>query len=212
MHKNMRTKTGLAVVAAAAICGGSWWASTGQASDHDESPLVKADAAQDITDLYVFESAADKVTIIVCWAGFNDSRPQPDDRAVYDPNALYAINIDNDADGTPDTQIYWRYGTDENEQYGIRWEGVPGADGNVSGAVETVFDVGPYARTWTGHADDPFFFDALGYLTTVATGTVSFDGSDFLAGLNVTAVAIEIDKDVIAPGPIAVWATASRKG
>ena len=88
MHKNMRAKTGLATVAIAAICGGGWWASTVLASDHDESPLVKKDAAQDITDLYVFESAPGKTTIIVCWAGFNDSRPQPDDAALYDAKKL----------------------------------------------------------------------------------------------------------------------------
>src|ERR1051325_8406606 len=98
MHKNMRSKTGLAVVAIAAICGGGWWASTSFASDHDEAPLVKADAAQDLTDVYVFESGTNKTTIIVCWAGFNDSRPQPDAAGVYDENALYTIWVDNNGD------------------------------------------------------------------------------------------------------------------
>lgn len=212
MHKNMRAKTGLAVIAVAAISGGSWWGSTVSASDHDESPIVKKDASQDITDLYVFESGPGKTTIIVCWAGFNDSRPQPDDRALYDSNALYTIHVDNNADNKPDISIYWRYGLNDKEEWGIQWEGVPGADAPVSGPVETIFDVGTYGRAWTGHADDPFFFDAGGYLTTLVTGDLTFDKTkDFLAGLNVTAAAIELDTDVLAPGKIQVWTTASKK-
>ena len=213
MHKIMRPKLGLAAIAIAAICGGGWWASApALASDHDEAPLVKLDAAQDITDLYVFPSGDNKLTIIVCWAGFNDSM-QPMDRAVYDPKALYTIHIDNDGDNSADFKFYWRYGLNADEQYGVQWSGVPGADGPVAGPVESIFPVGQYARAWTGHADDPFFFDAAGYLMTVGTGTVMFDNKrDFLAGLNVTAAAIEIDTDVVAPGKIQVWATASRKG
>ena len=213
MHKNMRAKSGLAVIAVAAICGGGWWASSALASDHDEAPLVKADAAQDITDLYVFESAPGKVTIIACWAGFNDSRPQPDASGVYDGDALYTLWIDDNADGEADKKIYWRFGANAQDQIGVQFEGIPGADPKVSGPVNTVFDAGPFARVWSGHADDPFFFDAQGYLEGLDTAAVSFDSSrDFLAGLNVTAAAIEIDTDVIAPGPIQVWVTASRKG
>ncbi len=214
MHKNIRPKLGLAAIAIAAICGGGWWTSTVLASDHDESPLVKLDAAQDITDLYVFESAPGKTTIIVCWAGFNDSRPQPDKTGVYDAKALYTIHVDNNGDNEADLQFYWRYGANAKDELGIQWEGIPGAEPAVSGPVESIFAAGDLARVWTGHADDPFFFDAQGYLETLDTGTISMmKGRDFLAGLNVTAAAIEIDTDVLAAGknPIQVWATASRK-
>jgi hypothetical protein len=213
MHKNMNSNLGLAAVAIAAICGGGWWASTVLASDHDESPLVKEHAAQDITDLYVFESGAGKTTIIVCWAGFNDSRMQPDDKALYDAKAMYTIYVDNDLDNEPDHQIYWRYGANPQDQFGVQWEGIPGTDGPVSGGVETIFDAGDFARVWTGHADDPFFFDAGGYLATLDSGKPEFNSmNDFLAGFNVTAAAIEIDTDILAggPNPIQVWVTASR--
>jgi hypothetical protein len=215
MRIYQRVRAGLRVAAIAAICGGGWWASSALASDHDEAPLVKQDAAQDITDVYVFASGAGKTTIIVCWAGFNDSRPQPDDAALYDPDALYTIRVDNDGDHAPDHAIYWRYGKNDQGQWGVRWENIPGADGDVVGSVETIFAAGGAARVWTGHADDPFFFDAQGYLETIASATISFDSDrDFLAGFNVTAAAIEIDTDVLAGGsnPIQVWATASRKG
>jgi len=214
MHMNMRSKTGLAAVAIAAICGGGWWTTTVLASDHDEAPLVKADAAQDITDVYVFDSAPGKTTIIVCWAGFNDSRPQPDKAALYDAKALYTIHIDTDKDNVADQKIHWRFGANAEDQFGIQWEGIPGIDEKVVGPVETILDASATVRLWTGHADDPFFFDALGYLTTLDTGKVSMSPeNDFLAGLNVTAAAIEIDTDLLAAGSdmIQVWATASRK-
>jgi hypothetical protein len=214
MHKNMRTMGGLAVVAAAAISGGAWWGTTVQASDHDEAPLVKEDAAQDITDLYVFDSGGGTTTIIVCWAGFNDSRPQPDAEGVYDENALYTLWIDNNGDNDADRAIYWRYGRNSAGDVGVQFEGVPGAADYVSGPVETIFDVGDGARAWSGHADDPFFFDAAGYLETLDTATVSFmNDRDFLAGLNVTAAAIEINTALLQDGdsPMQFWVTASRK-
>lgn len=215
MHKYMRTMGGLAVVAAAAIIGGAWWGTTVRASDHDEAPLVKEDAAQDITDLYVFDSGGGTTTIIVCWAGFNDSRPQPDAEGVYDENALYTLWVDNNGDNDADHAIYWRYGRNMAGDVGVQFEGVPGAADYVSGPVETVFDVGDGARAWSGHADDPFFFDAQGYLEGLDTAAVSFMSTrDFLAGLNVTAAAIEINTALLQDGdnPMQFWVTASRKG
>jgi len=94
---------------------------------------------------------------------------------------------------------------------GIQWEKHPRRGPEGGRPRGDVFDVGPYARTWTGHADDPFFFDAR-VPGDARSGDLSIKNDrDFLAGLNVTAAAIEIDTDVIAPGPIQVWVTASRK-
>jgi hypothetical protein len=211
MRKKIGTKTGLAAIALAAVCGGGWAASNVLASDHFESPLVQMDSAQDITDLYVFDSAPGKVTIIVCWAGLGGVSMASNDAPLYDSKALYTIHVDNNGDNEADIQIHWRYGVNAQDQFGVQWEGIPGAD-KVSGAVETIFPAGQFARVWTGHADDPFFFDAQGYLETIGSGTVSFMNTrDFLAGLNVTAAAIEIDTDPLTGGnPIQVWATASR--
>lgn len=210
MRKKIGTKTGLAAIALAAVCGGGWAASNVRASDHFESPLVQADNAQDITDLYVFDSAPGKVTIIVCWAGFKDLSGVPSANATYDSKALYTIHVDNNNDNVADIEIYWRYGVNAQDQIGVQWEGIPGVD-KVSGAVESTFAAGQFARVWTGHADDPFFFDAQGYLEALMTGTPVFVNTrDFLAGLNVTAAAIEIDTDTLGGGTIQVWATASR--
>ncbi|MFO0617574.1 MAG: DUF4331 family protein [Polyangiaceae bacterium] len=224
MRKHIKSRylpTALRVAALCAVAG--LGVSSAQASDHDEAPAVKKDAALDITDVYVFESAPGKTTIIVCWAGFNDSRPQPDDAADYANNALYTIWIDNDGDGKADKSIYWRYGKNAAGNWGVQFENVPGTELPVSGPVETVFPVGTGARAWSGHADDPFFFDAGGYLASLQTGNLEFKSvkvnppfsqtDDFLKGFNVTAAAIEIDNTLLqnaAKAPIQVWATSAR--
>ncbi len=184
------------------------------ASDHDESPLVKTDASMDITDLYVFDSGDGETTAIINWAGFNDSRPQPDADGVYNPNALYTLNIDNNEDNIADIKIYWRFGTNADGKIGVQVENLPGGDAVVSGPVEKVFNSGNGTRVWSGHADDPFFFDAQGYLDTLATGTLMIrNDRDFLAGLNVTAIALEMNTAAMRNGthPLHFWATSARK-
>ena len=121
----------------------------------------------------------------------------------------------------------------------MSWEGVPGTDGNIIGPTEEVLDAGDTAQVWTGVADDPFFFDAGGYLATLANGSLFEDPeggtgggggagggaggaengplhwtkADFLAGFNVKAAAIEIDTALLQneedPGPIQVWITSA---
>lgn len=184
------------------------------ASDHDESPLVKVDASMDITDLYVFGVEEGETTVIVDWAGFNDSRPQPDGEAMYNPNALYTLHIDNNQDNVADIEVRWRFGQNDKGEWGVQVENMPGADAAVRGPVETVLDSGNGTRVWAGHADDPFFFDAAGYLDTLATGKLMIKNDrDFLAGLNVTAIALEMKNDNMRSGeqPLQFWVTSARK-
>ena len=182
--------------------------------DHAQSPLVKTHESMDIKDLYVFDSGDSETTAIINWAGFNDSRPQPDADGVYNPNALYTLNIDNNEDNIADIKIYWRFGTNADVKIGVQVENLPGGDAVVSGPVEKVFNSGNGTRVWSGHADDPFFFDAQGYLDTLATGTLMIrNDRDFLAGLNVTAIALEMNTAAMRNGthPLNFWATSARK-
>lgn len=223
MLKQIGSKIGLAAIAVAAISTGGWWETTAVASDHDEAPLVKADSTVDLTDLYVFGSGDGKTTLIACWDGLNlENGDAPYSQGPFNEDALFAFNIDNNGDNEADVVIYWRYGSNANGDQGVQFEGVPGAGANISGAVETVFTDDNGTSYWTGTADDPFFFDAGGYLNTLQDGSLfdetdqlQFDGSDFLAGNNVKAAAVEIDtallQDADDPGPIQVWITSAEK-
>jgi hypothetical protein len=214
----LRVAGGLALVAAAALP----WTPVVEASDHDESPIVKANAALDITDVYVFDNSG-RTVIVACWAGFTDDpdHAQPTTEGVFDPEVLYTIHIDNDDDNVADLKFNWRFSQNEiMGKKGIQWNGIPDAGADVVHPVEEVYmDAASGAQLWSGHADDPFFFDALGYLQTLDSAglnpgmsNIMFDSDrDFLAGLNVTAAVIEIDHAKLGGGPIQVWVTASEK-
>lgn len=205
----IRTSVYIGMISLLNICP-----SIGSASDHDESPLVKTDASMDITDLYIFDGGRGNTTAVINWAGFNDSRPQPDADGVYNPDALYTLNIDNNEDNQPDIQVYWRFGTNANGVIGVQVENLPGSSGTVSGPIEKVFEAGNGTRVWSGHADDPFFFDAQGYLDTLATGTLMIrNDRDFLAGLNVTAIVMDMNTSAMRNGDneLRFWVTSARK-
>jgi Domain of unknown function (DUF4331) len=185
-----------------------------KASDHDESPLVKTDASVDLTDLYIFDTGDEETTAIICWGGFNDSRPQPDSEAVYNANVLYTLNIDNNEDNVPDIQVFWRFAQNSAGEWGVQVENIPGSSGTVSGAVETILSAGNGTRAWAGHADEPFFFDVQGYLDTLATGTLMIrNDRSVLAGLNVTALALEMNTEAMRSGDneLRFWITSARK-
>ncbi len=183
-------------------------------SDHTESPLVKQDASMDLTDLYVFDSGGGKMTVIVNWAGFNDSRAQPDAAPLFTSNSLYTINIDNNEDNVADFRIQWKFGQNSQGQWGVQVTGIPGSQGTVSGPVERILSGGNGTRVWAGHADDPFFFDVQGYLDTLATGVLSIINTrSILSGFNVTALAVEFDiaSVVNSGGDAHFWITSARK-
>lgn len=184
------------------------------ASDHDESPLVKVDASVDLTDLYIFDTGEDETTAIIVWAGFNDSRPQPDAEGVYSPNVLYTLHIDNNEDNVADIQVRWKFAQATDGEYGVQVENIPGSEGTVSGAVEKVLSGGNGTRVWAGHADDPFFFDVQGYLDTLATGTLMIrNDRSILAGKNATALAVEMSTSSMRSGTkeLRFWITSARK-
>jgi len=184
------------------------------ASDHDESPLVKLDASVDLTDLYIFDSGHNETTAIIAWGGFNDSRPQPDAEAIYNANVLYTLNIDNNEDNVVDFQVRWRFAQNAQGGWGVQVENLPGSTGTISGPVETILSGGAGTRVWSGHADEPFFFDVQGYLDTLATGTLSIrNDRSILSGLNVTALAMEINTAAMRSGTSSLrfWISSARK-
>jgi len=128
--------------------------------------------------------------------------------ATYDPNILYGMHFDTSspADGIPELDVYARFAQNDAGTWGVQISGL--STEAISGPVETVFSGGG-ARVWAGLADDPFYFDLVGFETTVETGTLSFTKADALLGLNITAIAIEvpIDSIIAGGGEFQTWAT-----
>jgi hypothetical protein len=210
------TKLGLAVgLAATALFGGHVFA-----ADHAEAPGTMADAAADITDLYVWNTDGGTIVAILNFAGLVEAGSDP----TYDPDVLYGIHIDNNGDDEPDIDIWARFGQNLAGDWGLQVVNLPGADAvpdpdicgtapGHCGPVDTEIDTGAGTRIWAGPREDPFFFDLDGFQETLDTGTLSFSSmNDSFAALNVTSIVVEMDAAAAADGAtdIQIWATTSR--
>ncbi len=174
------------------------------AADHIDSPNAAADSAADISDFYAWADA-DTTTVIVAFAGLAEAGSE----ATYDRGVLYGIHFDQDGDGISDHDIWVRFGQDVDGNWGVQASGL-GGDPLVGPVGEAVAEGS--AQVWAGPRDDPFFFDLEGFQGTLESGTLMFDSTrDFFAGLNVTAIAIEVPTSVVSGGgAFTTWATTRR--
>jgi len=76
-----------------------------QAASHREAPLIALDPTADITDFFMFRSYEagkdDKIVLIMDVIPGEEPSSGPN-YWNFDPNVLYAFNIDNNADGNAD--------------------------------------------------------------------------------------------------------------
>ncbi len=183
---------------------------TANSADHSEAPMASADPAADIADLYAWHSG-NKLVAALTYAGLSGSMTGP----LYDDDVLYTVHVDNDGDNEADIDVLVRFGRNDDGDWGVQVENLPGSDSPLSGPVGTQISAGDGRYVWAGWRDDPFFFDLEGFTTTLQTGTLSFDNTrDSLAGLNISAFVLEMDLADARDGetgPLRVWATTGRK-
>lgn len=189
---------GLAVGAAA-----SGFGAVG-AADHLDAPRASVNPMLDINDVYAFQSPENpdnSVLIMTVNPGAGVFSP-----TTFDEMGAYRIKIDQDGDAKEDLLIPISFedrnndGTQEMRVHGLGTENVGEA-----------FPLRNGGRAWAGVADDPFFFDLVGF-----NDGFNFTGDDFFAGLNVSAIVLELPNDFLTGGGdsnIGVWATtATRQG
>jgi hypothetical protein len=181
-----------------------------QAADHNEAPGTMADNAADLADHYLWH-ADGKLVAVMTFAGLAEAGAP----ATYDLDVLYTFHIDNNADNVSDIDIDCRFGTNSAmDEWGVQCMNIPGAAAPVEGLVDTNIDGGNGIMVYAGSREDPFFFDLDGYKATLMSGTVMFDSShDSFAGLNVTAIVIEMDAAMAAGDgtTLQTWITTGRK-
>ena len=184
------------------------------AADHTEPPGNDSTAARNIADFYAWHEGGALIAIVTMGGA-----ALPGQAAPYDPDALYGVHIDNDADDVADIDIWVRFGQDAGGNWGVKVENLPGASGDVIGAVEGNLDGGGGTQVFAGLRDDPFFFDLEGFNDTVAMGSLQFasltmgNARDSLAGTNANAIVLSMDLDAARGGAdqIQMWATTARK-
>ncbi len=85
------------------------------AASHREAPLISYTPAEDITDFFMFRSYetgnTDKVVMIMNVNPMSEPSAGPN-YYNFDPNATYAINIDNDQDGLGDLRFEFNFTTE----------------------------------------------------------------------------------------------------
>ena len=87
-------------------------APTALASSHREAPFISGQPKVDGTDLYMFRSyetgRQNFVTILANYQPFQDPQGGPN-FAMFDPDALYEIHIDNNGDAVEDLSFQFRF-------------------------------------------------------------------------------------------------------
>lgn len=189
-----------------------------RAADHFDppgrtDPAVDSnpDLPADIADVYAWH-ASGMLNLSITFAGPNVNTAP----AFYDRNVLYKLHISTSApDDTAEITIRVRFGpgTRPNE-FGVRFEGVPGVTGTIEGPVETTLSKdGVLARA--GLFDDPFTFDLQGFREIRPSGQIRFNNTrDFFHLQNDTAFVLSIPQNRIGSGTgvIRVWANTGRIG
>lgn len=198
-----RVLTGVAIAALGSAV--TYSAATVGAADHLDAPAVQADGRTDINDLYAFQSpknAENTVLVMTVNPGAGVISG-----TTFDPKADYTFNIDDDGDAVADRTISFdfRKVTERGQRFEVKIDDETVAKGRV-GKTKRIRDID--AKVRAGVYDDPFFFDLNGF-----RDGFMFTGDDFFAGLNVSAIAIELPSNELSyDSNIGVWASTSVDG
>ncbi len=201
---------GLAFLAAALLVLVFGPAATGsQAADHLDAPLVTGDGRIDINDVYAFVKGPDTVLVMTINPVAGVLSP-----TTLKPGVHYEFAIDNNGDALED--IVFRVQASAPNPNGIQNVIMHRAGNGLANAMEEggmivargrseqTISVRGGGSLFIGLRDDPFFFDLVGF----QTGTFCAPGSDFFAGLNVTAIVLQVPTASLLgnSSSIGVWA------
>jgi len=169
------------------------------AADHLDAPGVMDDGQSDINDLYAFQSPANadnSVLILTVNPAAGALSP-----TTFGTNVSYDILVDNNGDGVPDVSFVTRFADTDGGQSFTTTRTAGGAtttvaSGSTGGAVSS-----GGAQVSTGLFDDPFFFDLNGF-----NDGLNFTGDDFFAGLDVSAIVLEVPSADLGADNVGVYA------
>ncbi|REK12810.1 MAG: DUF4331 domain-containing protein [Actinobacteria bacterium] len=181
------------------------------AADHLDAPNLTSpggDGRWDITDVYAFKNGANTVLIMGVNPAAGVFSP-----VTFDENARYGFEIDTDGDARDDLSFKFTFGApDADGKQSVRLiRSDPGSDLIAEGTTGENIPVDGGGTLRAGLFDDPFFFDLNAFLGAypfceAPGGPAGSSGEDFFAGLNVTAIVLEVPSDSLGPDNIGVWA------
>lgn len=186
-----RAMTVAAALVAAIGCPAAW------SADHLEAPFVSLDGSIDINDVYVFNATDPSKQVLVMTVNPGAGTISG---TTFSTAATYEFVIDKNDDLRPDQTISASFGPVQSDgRQRFRIQDIPtGAPPTTLATGFTGDDVqSGDVRVTVDLFDDPFFFDLAAFQGT--DGRTFCDGSetDFFAGLNVSAIVLEIPKTTI---------------
>lgn len=212
-------------------------------SDHADTPEIAANPGTDLTDVFVFPSTTNSANVVLamCVSPLIPSG-QAASRS-FDPNVLYQFKIDNTGDSVEDLVIQATFGgSGPTQTVSIAGPASPARTGTesialtpsaITGTVNVPFSPSTGVLAFAGAREDPFFFDLERFFQILPDRARPITGQpdptpntpkatswrpagqarDFLAGLNLLAVVIELPKSQLrgaGNGTIRVWCTTSQ--
>lgn len=173
------------------------------AADHREAPIVNGLPQADINDIYAFRNPTDPSRLVLVMTVNPFSVPDVAGSYNFSPDVLYRFAIDNTGDARFDKAIDITFSplVAGAQNFTARFPGGRKLTGPatrptvLSGTPnEPVVTTGlgsANVKVFAGPRDDPFFFDAVGFNRVVA-GVGGFTSEDAFAGVNVSAIVVEI--------------------
>jgi Domain of unknown function (DUF4331) len=222
--------TALVAAALAAAVGGGTRSSA--AADHVDAPGLMPPGGNfqlDITDVYAFRARSGNTVLVMNVNGLT----APGKRPVFAsgvPNvsrtkaATYWFRVDNDGDAAADVNLgvsFSKPNAKGVQTMSVTRNGKRLVTGRTSPGKSVTVNRAGAVRAYAGLRDDPFFFDLDGFINILSKESgKSFLGctnarTDFFAGKNVSAIAVELPAAMLRGGSsqIGVWAatTVGRK-
>jgi len=191
------------------------------AADHLDAPTVQTDGRLDINDVYAFTHGDDTVLAFTVNPAAGVLSPTT---LRSNPGSRYELLVDNDGDYKADLMYIIRpekvrkNGSQKLNLYVKDIE--TGKQRRIAaGMSDTNLSIKTGGWFYAGLRDDPFFFDLQAFRDQVggAGGSRTFCDAntvDFFAGLNATAIVIQVPSDQLTgdSDTINVWARTSMKG
>ncbi|MEZ6131696.1 MAG: DUF4331 family protein [Planctomycetaceae bacterium] len=174
------------------------------AADHLDSPSVMADGRVDINDLYAFQSPENSNNAVMIMT-VNPLAGVLSETSFHS-SATYEFHIDNNGDAVSDityTLFFTRPRRGSQNVLMLRENGSIVASGKTGQTI----NVSGGGRLRADLFEDPFFFDLEGF-----NNGLSFTGTDFFAGADVTAIVLEVPRSALNGPNIAVSARTTVGG
>lgn len=202
------------------------------AADHIDAPAVtgpgSTSPANDITDVYAFQSPADNSKMVFVLNSQGLLAPAATAAAQFPSNVMYEFNIDNTGDNVEDLVIQCLVQNGKMRVYGPVTAGTPGTmstvktTGPMTDVTVTAYNASSPSigtnsngiRAFAGPRDDPFFFDLARFKEIIAGTQTGFrnPGVDTFAGTNVMSIVVEVPKSLLgSAATINVWGETKSK-